>query len=318
MQRGTSWQEQLVVDRLENSTCVFVGMSLADPNLIRYLYGYEAQSPPLHVAIFVRQGEQEVAGSVRAEMEEAAARRWGRCGVQAIFVDHFADAAQLLYEIGYRRTVGAEAYRPVGERVDEVIRCIERGLAVADQEKFAKRQVALSTGLRMLLKGIIPLTLSLSKLRQGAEILGLALWIFGEDGSGLTGWAHSDRAHQDPSTVTPVPVSASSSWVSVRAVCQGTIAEFDRDNYASRWRFVRGLPLVLEESTRLPIGALTISSSVPAEQSVLTKMPEDIRAALHAALQSVALRLLQEVIEAGKERPGVSIGGPAHPNAGIR
>jgi hypothetical protein len=238
---------------------------------------------------------------VRAEMEEAATRRWGRCGVQAIFVDHFADAAQLLYEIGYRKTVGAEAYRPVGERVDEVIRCVERGLAVGDQEKFAKRQVALSTGLRMLLKGIIPLTLSLSKLRQGDEILGLALWIFAEDGNGLTGWAHSDRAHQDPSTVTPVPVRASSSWVSVRAVCQGTIAEFDRDNYASRWRFVRGLPLVLEEPTRLPIGALTISSSVPAEQSVLTKMPEDIRAALHAALQSVALRLLQEVIEAGKE-----------------
>jgi hypothetical protein len=300
MQRGTSWQEQLVVDRLENSTCVFVGMSLADPNLIRYLYGYKAQDPPRHVAIFVRQGEPEVEGSVRSELEEAAARRWGRCGVQAVFVDHFADAAQLLYEIGHRRQVGAESYRPIGERADEVIGCIERGLRIADQASFARRQVTLSEGLRKLLKEIVPLTLSLSKLKQGNEILGLALWIFGDDGSGLTGWAHSDRAHQDPSTVAPVPVRASSSWVSVRAVCQGTIAEFDRDNYVSRWRFVRGLPLVLEEPTRIPIGALTVASTVPAQKSVLTKMPEDIRASLHGALQSVALGLVEAVIEVGK------------------
>jgi hypothetical protein len=300
MQRGTSWQEQLVVDRLENSTCVFVGMSLADPNLIRYLYGYKAQDPPRHVAIFVRQGEPAVAGSVRAELEEAAARRWGRCGVQAVFVDHFADAAQLLYEIGHRREVGAESYRPIGERAGEVIGCIERGLQVTDQASFARRQVTLSDGLRRLLKEIVPLTLSLAKLKQGNEVLGLALWIFGDDGSGLTGWAHSDRAHQDPSTVAPVPVVASSSWVSVRAVCQGTIAEFDRDNYVSRWRFVRGLPLVLEEPTRIPIGALTIASTVPAQKSVLTKMPEDIRASLHGALQSVALGLLEAVIEVGE------------------
>lgn len=315
MQRGTSWQEQLVTERLEDSTCVFVGMSLADPNLIRYLYGYEAPEHPRHAAIFVRQAEPEVSEAVRSAMEEAAAKRWARCGVQAVFVDHFADAAQLLYEIGYRRVVGAERYRLVGERAREVIDCVERGLAVEEQEKFAKRQVALSTGLRMLLDDIVPLTLSLARLKQKKEeILGLALWIFVEDGSGLTGWAHSDRAHQDPSTVTPVPVAANSKWVAVRAVCQGTIIEFDRDNYASRWRFVRGLPLVLEEPTRVPVGALTIASSLPAEKSVLTKMPEDITAALHGALESVASRLLQAVIDAGTP-PATSDGAAAEPAA---
>jgi len=201
MQRGTSWQEKLVTARLRDSTCVFVGMSLADPNLIRYLYGYEPGDPPRHAAIFVRQGEPEVPESVRSALEEAAAGRWARCGVEAIFVDHFADAAQLLYEIGHRKVVGADAYRPVGERAGEVIACIERGLAIDDQEKFAKRQVALSSGLRMLLQEIVPLTLSLSKLRQGDEVLELALWIFDGEGTGLIGWAHSDRAHQDPSTV---------------------------------------------------------------------------------------------------------------------
>lgn len=300
MQRGTSWQEQMVTERLGGSTCVFVGMSLADPNLIRYLYGYKAPERPRHAAIFVRQGEPQVSGPVRAAMEEAARRRWGRCGVQAIFVDHFADAAQLLYEVGYRHQVGPVDYLPVTERAREAIGCLERGLAVTNQPEFAKRQVALSTGLRLLLEDLVPYTLSIAGL-QVQETLGLALWILDDDGSGLVGWAHSDRAHQDPSTMAPVPVSAASNWVSVRTLCQGTIMEFDRDNYASRWHFVRGLPLVLTEPTRLPIGALTISSTRPANSSVLTKMPESIEAALHSALQSVALRLVQTVVDAGKQ-----------------
>lgn len=305
MQRGTSWQEQMVTDRLGQSTCIFVGMSLADPNLIRYLYGYKAPERPRHAAIFVRQGEPQVSASVRVAMEEAARRRWGRCGVQAIFVDHFADAAQLLYEISYRHQVGPVDYSPVTERAREAIGCLESGLSVANQPEFARRQVALSSGLRMLLEDLVPYTLSIAGLRV-QETLALALWILDKNGSGLVGWAHSDRAHQDPSTVAPVPVAAASNWVSVRTLCQGTIMEFDRDNYASRWHFVRGLPLVLTEPTRLPIGALTISSTKSASSSILTKMPESIEAALHSALQNVALRLVQTVIDAGRGSLGSS------------
>ncbi|HEX6780876.1 MAG TPA: SIR2 family protein [Solirubrobacterales bacterium] len=299
MQRGTSWQEQLVTERLQGSTCVFVGMSLADPNLIRYLYGYKAPEKPRHAAIFVRQGEPQASPSVRAAMEEAARRRWGRCGVQAIFVDHFADAAQFLYEVGYRKKVGPADYLSVTERAREVIGCFERGLAVSDQSKFAERQVALSSGLRDLLKDVVLYTLSLAGL-EVEETLALTVWVLDEDGTGLVGWAHSDRAHQDPSTVTPVPLGAASNWVSVRTLCQGTIMEFDRDTYASRWHFVRGLPLVMAEPTRLPLGALTISSDRPGETSVLTRLPEGIEAALHSALQSVAMRLVATVIGAGE------------------
>ena len=308
MQRGTSWQEQLVTDRLEDSTCVFVGMSLADPNLIRYLYGYKAAETLRHVAIFVRQGEPEVPAPVRASMEEAASRRWGRCGVEAIFVDHFADAAQLLYEMGHRKLSGAGAYQPVGQRIGEVIACAERGLAVADQEKFAKRQVALSTGLRMLLNEIVPLTLSLTKLEL-KETLSLALWLFSEDGSGLIGWAHSDRAHQGPSTVSPGPRCCHQQM----GLGEDGLPGHHRGARQRQLRFTlalrQGLAAGLEELTRMPIGALTISSTVPAEESVLTKMPEDVRAALHAALQGVALRLLEAVIDAGRPASAAATAG---------
>lgn len=298
MQRGTSWQEQLVTDRLQNSTCIFVGMSLADPNLIRYLYGYKASHPPRHAAIFVRQGEPQVSPAVRAAMEEAVSRRWGRCGVETIFVDHFADAAQLLYEVGLRKRVGAAGYEPVAKRAAEVIGRIERGLRVSSQSSFAQQQIALSRRLRTLLDEFVTRTLSSAGL-AAKEKLGLALWLLSKDGSGLVGWAHSDRAHQDPSTLAPVPVVAASNWVSVRTLCQGTIVEFDRDTYASRWHFVRGLPLVLDEPTRLPIGVLTISSTEPFKSSVLKNMPEEVAGAWHGALQSLGAGLLQSLREEG-------------------
>jgi hypothetical protein len=55
MQRGRSWQEQFVVDRLERSLCLFIGTSLVDPNLIRYLYGY-TPARQRHAAIFYTPG----------------------------------------------------------------------------------------------------------------------------------------------------------------------------------------------------------------------------------------------------------------------
>jgi SIR2-like protein len=296
MQRGTSWQEQLVTARLQESTCLFVGMSLADPNLIRYLYGYKASGQPRHAAIFVRQGEAEVPVAVREAMEEAARRRWGRCGVEAVFVDHFADAAQLLYEIGLRKTVGAEAYRPVGERAGELIAAVEDGFAPGDQEVFARRQIGISNALRGLVSELILRTLELAGIKT-EERFGLALWVMTADGRSLTGWAHSDRAQQDPATVSPVPVGAASEWVSVRAVCQGTTIELDRPNYSSRWIFVRGLPLVLESPTRLPIGVLTISSTRAGADSALTKLPEGAAATLNSALQQIALRLVTVIAD---------------------
>lgn len=308
MQRGSSWQERFVTERLEGSMCLFVGMSMADPNLIRYLYGYDLSEEVSHAAIFVRQGEPVCPGPVRALLEEAAAKRWKRCGVEAIFVDHFADAAQLLYEIRHRRESG-EAYEPIGNRARRLLELSEKGLAVnGGQSTFADRQSAFSGGLRMMLEELLDRIVEAGLVeRPRGESLGAALWLFTLDGKGLVGWAHSDRAHQDPSTVAPVPIEGDSNWVAVRAVCRGVRVELDRDNYASRWRFVRALPLVLPEPSRVPIGCLTLSSTRPAADSVLTKMPEGVRAAFHQTLTRTGISLVQLLISAGEGKvEGVS------------
>lgn len=284
MQRGTSWQEQLVTERLSDSLCLFIGTTLTDPNLIRYLYGYKRRGAR-HAVVFVRQDTATgLSDEVRAAREDAVARRWERQGVEAVFVDHFGDAAQLLYEIGLRRQRGA-AYEPVGRRAHRVIGRMEEALLRPDEPRraFGEQQVLLSDWLRSILDGLLRSTTGGSSSRSD-ERLALALWLLGADGRTITGWAHSDRAHQDPRTIEAVPISDVSEWVSVRTVCQGIPLDLDVSSPVSRWRFVRGLPLVIEHPTRVPVGCLTISSTRPGARSVLTRMSEQAKSDLHRGL----------------------------------
>jgi NAD-dependent SIR2 family protein deacetylase len=81
MQRGSSWQERCMTERLESSSCLFVGTSLTDPNLIRYLYGYNQAVARTHAAIFVRQGETEGTSAEVAAARERCCQALGplRC-----------------------------------------------------------------------------------------------------------------------------------------------------------------------------------------------------------------------------------------------
>ena len=303
MQRGSSWQERCMTERLESSSCLFVGTSLTDPNLIRYLYGYKQSPARRHAAIFVRQGEVEgVSAGVGAAREHAAAKRWGRCGVEAIFVDHFSDAAQLLYEIAHRRET-SDAYTPIGARAESALRQIA-DVALrehASQDGFAERQVALSRWLRDTLR--VTLTTALGADPPESEPLAIALWLLSLDGRRITGWAHSDRAHQDPTTIESVPVRAESTWAAVRAVCQGVQVEHETASEVSRWRFVRALPLVLADPSRIPIGALTIASALPREESILTRMPAEGKTILHDGLRRALLPEFERVVRDGSTAP---------------
>jgi hypothetical protein len=114
MQRGTSWQEQVVANAFRESTVIFVGTSMIDPNVIRYLHAVPPPSGEEHArfALFVRQGTyaDDVPTDVRDARESALARRWEALGVSAVFVDHYTDVAQVLAEVGLRRVRGPDAY----------------------------------------------------------------------------------------------------------------------------------------------------------------------------------------------------------------
>jgi hypothetical protein len=297
MQRGRSWQEEYVTERLENSLCLFIGTSLTDPNLIRYLYGYRA-SARRHAAVFVRQGDLERATpAVRNAREDAISKRWQRCGVEPAFVDHYADAAQLLYEIGHCRS-SAETYKPLPARASRTLELIERLLFATDRtdDQFAERQVLLSRWLRSHLYTLLATALD-GGSPPADERLALALWLLSPDGSSITGWVHSDRAHQDPATIEAVPIVSGSEWVAVRAICQGVRVELDRHSPVSRWHYVRGLPLILEHPTRMPIGCVTVSSTKSGAATVLNRIDASRKAELHRGLTTTVVDTIQQLIE---------------------
>jgi hypothetical protein len=284
MQRGQSWQEIFMADRLLTSTCLFIGTSLADPNLIRYLYGYRGERH--HAAVFVRQGESlELPSGVRQGREDATARRWGRCGVEAIFVDHFADVAQLLREIGARSATGS-TYVPAHTRARAWITNVEQEVVGMDSDaNFVVGQEFLSDRLRELLRRAMSAAESLD-VDFSNEVLAASLWLASGDGTRITSWATTDRLHRDRATIEPVDVEAESRWVSVECFCRGARFEENRDVYASRWRFIRGLPLIMRlgGQSDVLVGCLTLTSNLPGGHSALVSMDEGIKAEFHRVI----------------------------------
>ncbi len=301
MQRGTSWQEALVQSALRESTLVFVGTSLLDPNVIRYLHGVKPPTgvQPARFAIFVRQDTypEDVPADFRAAREQGLARRWEALGVTAVFVDHYTDVAQLLAEIARRRTLDAGEYVPLPGRAREWVETVETEiLGWNDDARFIESQREIN---RLLASALERAVSEAQRLMDGApwtETLQLALWLVDQSGTKLTNWVMTDRLHLQRQTIEPVAIDEYARWVAVRSYCLGTPLAESRNVYASRWRFIRGTPLILrsEHHERIPVGCLTTASLATREDTQLDRMSGEVLAAFNDALSDTVLTLLDE------------------------
>jgi hypothetical protein len=66
--------------------------------------------------------------------------------------------------------------------------------------------------------------------------------------------------------------------------------------YASRWHFVRGLPLIAEspDHGRIPVGCLTAASMRRREETMLNAMDDVVAARFNQALSDNVLALLAQ------------------------
>jgi hypothetical protein len=128
-------------------------------------------------------------------------------------------------------------------------------------------------------------------------VLGLGLWGLDYEQRDVTLWASSDRIHVDLSTVTGVPLAWGSEWVAVEAITQGSVVEWDPDTYASRWRSVRGIPLIWtrpDQRERIVAGAVTLTTTQPSGASIFDqaeKRAPGIRKTIDVALHDQLVRL---------------------------
>ena len=311
MQRGASWQEALVRSALMDSTLVFVGTSLLDPNVIRYLHGVAPPQgdQPARFAIFVRQDTypREVPDDVRKAREQGLGKRWEALGVKAVFVNHYTDVAQILAEIARHRELGDANYVSLPDRAAEWIGAAQNDILGCDEdERFRDAQRVVNQLLRSALARAVAEMEHLSG-NSWDETLQLALWLVNPSGKKLTNWVMTDRLHLDLATIEPVAVDEYANWVAVRSFCAGTPLAESRDIYASRWKFIRSTPLVLHNPRfgRIPIGCLTTASLSPRADTQLHAMRGEVLAAFNDTLSGTVLSLLGEPFdsESDVERP---------------
>jgi SIR2-like domain len=275
VQQPGSWHEQYMRTALEKTVCVFVGLSLSDPNLIRWLYRYRHSVP--HVAIFARQTDPEIPLPLREELERATSARWRRVGVEPLWIDFYGEAAQFLHELGLRRSGSS-----LGSFADRARAAFEQGENVVvprGAKQFATAQARWAEQLRSLLTWVRVIAAAGGADLAG-EQLGLGLWGVDHARGTVSLWATSDRMFKGRDAMVPRPLEYQSRWVAVEAVTRGVTIERDPSVFTSRWRLVRGIPIVIpadRRDGRVVVGAMTLTSQRRAETSGLHRISAGAR-----------------------------------------
>lgn len=266
-----SWQDKFMESAL-GGLCVFVGLSFTDQNLLRWIYGAHGSD---HVAVLTRQSSPRLSRPVRLALESATRTRFRAANVNAYWADFYAEVAQLLHEARRRRGPGAPP-RPYPERAQKRVtrgrrRCLPSARVEARQRSVREILAGSLAGVRTAIGSI--------GIEIDGAVLGLGLWGIDYDRRAVTLWASSDRIHVDISTATEVPLDWGSKWVAVEAITRGSVVERNPGVYASRWRSVRGVPLVWTgpgDRERVLVGAATLTTTEPAGASVFDRAEEHV------------------------------------------
>lgn len=285
-----TFPQEFVAERLNTSLCVFVGLSMTDPNFIRWLYKSAADAGGPRYVIFVRQASAATDVAVRGLLERSAAARWARYGVTPVWANYYGEVAQIVHEIGLRCT-GVE---PIDFRARAAERLSTGALRLIPDgdDEFRSAQEESSQWLRGLLENVRAICLAADPpVDVAGHHLGLGLWAMNHDEGILTNWASGDRAYQDREALIGNPLHVHSRWVAAAAISTGVSVEEDPMVYASRWRFVRAIPVVVEpDGERSVVGAVTLTSTTPLEDCPLGKhrAPPGLLNAVDAFLSSQA------------------------------
>jgi len=288
MQTSTScWQEDWFIARLRASSCLFVGISMSDPNLLRYLHRARHVGRP-HYALLLRDDERDdrpsgndriasrPSATSRERCEETERLRWAKLGVTVLFVDNYADVAQFIWELVLRREQ-EDRYQSLPRRLRAWWSAEEaRGCLFAGSEPgYQLLQDNLHDALRDILADVRgELASEVPRIRR--ETLQVTLWAIappeaGEQQERVRTLAHTDRVMTDPRTRETIPLTSASNWTGVRCLCLGRPIHDPQDNYASRWKYVVGVP-IFRDAPRTPLGALTIASMTPARRTALAAL----------------------------------------------
>jgi hypothetical protein len=290
---GLPWQESYLRRRFEDSSVVFIGASLTDQHLLRYIFRY-AKEKPRPVALLVE--DLEGAGptdqrhspdAVDGLIGSLKQGRWDYVHLTALQADFRSQPAQFLHEVvHHKRSESAVRY---GIRLDSWFRAASKErFGLATTESFDISQFLLHEIVEGWLESVID-RLEDAGYELDEETLAVHLWCRSpeplrtpseNDRVELTSLAMmgcSDRTWNDPRAMDIRLITQPSSRAAIDAFCWGMPQVQLPDGYP-KWHWVLATPVVLEEHEefgRLPVGAVTLVSDRDMRESVLGRIRAD-------------------------------------------
>lgn len=286
---SSAWQDAWMRRQLAHSVCVFVGLSFTDQNLLRWVYegGGEA-----HYVLVARQAGTPENPRVREELERATDARLADAGVSVVRVNYFAELAQVLHEARRRRGAGRPP-RAFRQRASTRTQIAERRLLpMRARTKVQERWADL---LEDAVSTVRTTLIAVGARDDPSERLGLGLWSVDQDAASVRLLATSDRIYLREHATKEVPLTLDSEWIAARAVTQGVAVE-EQAHSGGRWHAVRGIPLTwtgADGADRIPVGALTLTSSAPFDRSLLERAERRRRGTKRAIDQELAARFIR-------------------------
>jgi len=290
---GLPWQESYLRRRFEDSTVIFIGASLTDQHLLRYIFRY-AEEEPRPVALMVDNGnpvgtvdQRDDPGEIGALIGELKHGRWEYAHLTALQADFPFQPAQFLHEVAHHKQhQGSTRY---GMRLDSWFYTASRDrFGLHDSESFEISQHDLHEIVQDWLETIVEL-LEDAEYDLSEETLAVHLWCRApnplrapEEGSSpeLTSLAMmgcSDRTWTDPRAIDVRLITQPSSRAAVDAFCWG-MPKVRLPEGFPKWHWILATPVVLEEHDefgRLPIGAVSLISDKDISASVLNRLRKD-------------------------------------------
>lgn len=264
-----AYPQDWVAECLQDTLCVFVGLSMTDPNFIRWLYSHGGDARHPRFVVFVRQGSAVADHTVRDMLERAAAARWRMSGVTPVWANYYGEVAQILREVALR--IEDPDVAGFGQRAAQRLDAARSAFVPEEQDAFVKAQSFLSAWLRDRVQDVRDVALD-SGVDLSGHQLGLGLWGVDHAAGVVENWALSHRELRERDAVFRLPMHYDSRWIAVAAVINGAPVEQDPAVYTSRWRLVRGIPVdVAATKARTVSGALTLTSTVPLTENPLAR-----------------------------------------------
>lgn len=253
---SAGWRWDLVKRALNEDSCLFVGASLTDLNLLLPLHQVDAGEEPRHVVVFVR--DPRMTESVRRRAEQIDRARWEALGVRVLFADNYGDVGQFVDEVRLRKKFAGGCIS-LPDRIASWQSDSMTVLCPADRDSFVRSQEVLVDQLERLLT-----TIQVEFDLQD-EVMQLGVFALGFDGAGPTEFASvvatSDRIMRDPRSGERLDLNRSTPWTGVRAMITGTPVSESKDHYASRWKYMLGIPVRLGSPLDCCVGAVVLSST---------------------------------------------------------